>query len=82
MNTEEEVVVLSEPKRKTIKWDEEQLLSLVQQVYASKPYAVAVKKASAYEDVAYILMRTDAFKGYALSGYKPSTFVQNHRRIC
>ena len=46
-NTDQDVLVLFEPKRKTIKWDDEQMQTLLEQTYASKPYALAGKKASA-----------------------------------
>ena len=71
---------LSEPKRKTIKWDDEQLLTLLEQVYATKPYASA-KKSTAYEDVAYILSKSCTFKGYALSGENQSTYNEYSRRM-
>ena len=82
MNTDQDVLVLSEPKRKLIKWDDNQVETLLDQMYLSKPYAAPTKEASAYEDVAYILMKTNAFKGNALSGQKPFTFLQNYPRIC
>ena len=80
MNFEEEVVVLSEPKRKTIKWDDEQLLTLLEQVYALKPYPSA-KKSTAYDSVAYVLSKSCTFKGYALSGQNPCTCNEYSRRI-
>ena len=67
VNTDQDVLVLSEPKRKTIKWDDDQVDTLLQQMYVSKPYAFVGKKAAAYEDVAFLLMKTVAFKWQALS---------------
>ena len=69
MNSEEQDVVLSEPKRKTIRWDDKLLLTFLEQVYAIKPYTATVKKASAYEDVAYILICHILISRRLLAGY-------------
>jgi hypothetical protein len=42
------------------------MLTLLQQIYATMPYG-CVKKTVAYEDVACTLLKTNIFRGHALS---------------